>query len=71
MSEKEPEKRRGILGFNNIGMEIVVVDEDEGEVDTRIRPWSEVLREIKERVKRRIEAEAASPPSGNGETTSS
>jgi hypothetical protein len=60
MNDPKPEE---ILGPNNIGMDII---EAEGEEDTRVRPLSEVIEELRAEARKRSEQQAP-PPKENGE----
>jgi hypothetical protein len=59
----EPNHKAKLLGPNNLGVDIVEMG---GVEDTRVRPLSEVIRELREQAEKDAEQEA-SVPKGNGE----
>ena len=43
---ERPEEEGRVVGFDNIGIEIIEIGEDEGEVDYTVRPLRESLRKL-------------------------
>jgi hypothetical protein len=59
MTMSDP-KRDQVFGPNSIGTDFRIIDD--GEVDTRVRPMSEVIAELREKARKRREQQQQTPP---------